>query len=82
MVLLSLLSQYKKGANAWSGNGPEMVLFSSRRVGAGDVDYRQDRAETLVEITLSSEKSLHQQKEGELHDCSSHTGSLQGTSTR
>jgi hypothetical protein len=28
------------GANQWSGNGPETVLFSSRRVGTGDVHSR------------------------------------------
>ena len=46
----------------WSGNGPETVLFSSRRVGTGDVHFRQYRAETLGEIILSSAKSLHTQK--------------------
>src|SRR5262245_56241792 len=40
------------------------------------------RAKALVERILSSAKSLHQQKEGEHHACSCHTGSLQGTSTR
>src|SRR5262249_30663600 len=57
----------------WSENGPETVLFWSRRVGAGDVHSRQDRAETLVERILRSAKALHRQKEGEHHACPEHT---------
>src|SRR5262245_43255137 len=55
------------GAHKWSRNGPETVLFWSRRMGAGDVHSRPDRAETLVERILRSAKALHQPQEG-AHD--------------
>ena len=62
MMLPSLLSRYKRLRAQMVRKWSETVLFSSRRVGTGDVHYRQYRAETLGEIILSSAKSLHQQK--------------------
>src|SRR5262249_12059395 len=65
--------RYNQGVDKWSRNGPETVLFWSRRVGAGDVHSRQDRAEPLVERILRSAKALHPQQEGEHDACPEHT---------
>src|SRR5215831_14534369 len=72
-VFCSKTANTIEGAHKWSRNGPETVLFWSRRVGAGDVHSRQDRAETLVESILRSAKALHQQKEGEHYAYPEHT---------
>src|SRR5215467_4526847 len=60
-------------AHKRSRNGPETVLFWSRRVGAGDVHSRPDRTETLVASILRNVKALPQQQEGAHDACLEHT---------